>query len=489
MKAQKFSTSPSLGPSWRSYAPRSPAANGGACAKRNVDKSRFRVVRAAPAATSDALLTKEDLVNYLSSGCKPKSDWRIGTEHEKFVIVKEDKTRAQYSHIKEVLYGLVKRFGWEPIKEGENIIGVKLDGQSVTLEPSGQFELSGAPVANLHQTCGEVNSHLYQVKSIAEPLGLEFLGVGMDPRTELKDCPKMPKARYGLMRSYMPKVGTLGLDMMTRTCTIQVNLDFESEKDMIEKFRIGLALQPVASALFANSPFKEGKPSGYLSWRNQIWTDVDSDRSGNLPFVFDDNFGFEKYVDYAMSVPMYFVYRNGEYKDALGLSWHDFMEGKLPGFEGDYPTMDDWENHLTTVFPEVRLKRFLEMRGADGGPWKLICALPALWVGLLYDEQAQSDALDLIQDWTQEDRDYLLAENCKQGLRTPFKGGTMLDLAKQVLKISKEGLERRGYEEASFLAALENNVSTGKSSADVLLDRYHNVWGESVLPIYDELQY
>jgi glutamate--cysteine ligase len=394
-----------------------------------------------------------------------------------------------YAKIEQVFLKLQERFGWAPMREGDLTIGVQLDGQSVTLEPGGQFELSGAPVATLHQTCAEVNSHLYQVKTIGEELGIGFLGTGFDPKWALADIPVMPKDRYRLMKAYMPTVGSRGLDMMFRTCTVQVNLDFGSEADMVEKFQIGLALQPVAVALFANSPFTEGKPTGYVSTRGAVWTDVDASRTGNLPFVFEPGMGFERYVDYAMTVPMYFVYRKGQYVNALGQSWLDFMDGKLPALPGERPTMADWENHLTTIFPEVRLKRFLEMRGADGGPWRMICALPALWVGLLYDAAAQAEAAALIADWTQDERDYLRVEVPRTGLATPWRGGTVRDLAARVLAISQGGLERRGQDEAHFLKQLHTIVDTGMCSASHVLELYNGRWKGSVDPMFDEMMY
>eukprot|EP00879_Flechtneria_rotunda_P008274 GHRR01008667.1.p1 GENE.GHRR01008667.1~~GHRR01008667.1.p1 ORF type:complete len:429 (+),score=94.13 GHRR01008667.1:257-1543(+) len=391
---------------------------------RTVQRVPLHVVAAnAPSEGSKEPVTRKDLINHLRSGCRPRDRWRIGTEHEKLGFNLADNSRMDYKQISRVFEKLESRFGWQPMKEGDLTIGVKLDGQSVTLEPGGQFELSGAPLTTLHQTCAEVNSHLYQVKTIGEELGIGFLGAGFDPKWHIEEIPIMPKDRYRLMKSYMPTVGSRGLDMMFRTCTIQVNLDFESEQDMIDKFRIGLALQPIAVTLFANSPFVEGKPSGNLSERGAVWLDVDAARTGNLPFVFEPDMSFEKYVDYAMDVPMYFVYRNGQYINALGQSWRDFMEGKLPALPQQRPTMGDWENHLTTIFPEVRLKRFLEMRGADGGPWRMICALPALWVGLIYEPQAQAEALDLISSWTQEDRDYLRTGGFQGSLHAIGCGG------------------------------------------------------------------
>ncbi|KAF7149723.1 hypothetical protein RHSIM_Rhsim02G0230000 [Rhododendron simsii] len=387
-------------------------------------KRGHRVIVAASPPTEDAViatepLTEEDLVAYLASGCKTKEKWRIGTEHEKFGFEIKTLRPMKYEQIADLLNGIAERFDWEKILEGDNIIGLKQGKQSISLEPGGQFELSGAPLETLHQTCAEVNSHLYQVsefpgftrswvvKAVAEEMGIGFLGIGFQPKWGLKDIPIMPKGRYEIMRNYMPKVGSLGLDMMFRTCTVQVNLDFSSEVDMIRKFRAGLALQPIATALFANSPFTEGKPNGYLSMRSQIWTDTDNNRAGMLPFVFDDSFGFEQYVDYALDVPMYFVYRKKKYIDCSGLSFRDFMSGKLSPIPGELPTLNDWENHLTTIFPEVRLKRYLEMRGADGGPWRRLCALPAFWVGILYDEVSLQNVLDITADWTPEERQML----------------------------------------------------------------------------------
>ncbi|KAG9441232.1 hypothetical protein H6P81_017086 [Aristolochia fimbriata] len=453
-----------------------------------------RMVVGASPPTEDAVvaaepLTKEDLVGYLASGCKPKEKWRIGTEHEKFGFELETLRPIGYGQISELLNGLAERFDWDRIMEGEYIIGLKQGKQSISLEPGGQFELSGAPLETVHQTCAEVNSHLYQVKAVAEDIGVGFLGVGFQPKWELKDIPIMPKGRYEIMRTYMPKVGSLGLDMMFRTCTVQVNLDFSSEADMIRKFRAGLALQPIATALFANSPFKEGKPNGYLSMRSHIWTDTDNNRSGMLPFVFDDSFGFEQYVDYALDVPMYFVYRKKKYIDCSGMSFRDFMDGKLPQIPGELPTLNDWENHLTTIFPEVRLKRYLEMRGADGGPWRRICALPAFWVGLLYDEVSLQNVLDLTSDWTPEERQMLRAKVPLTGLKTPFRDGLLKHVAEDILRFSEEGLDRRGYKETGFLKEVAEVVRTGVTPAERLLDLYHGKWGRKVDPVFEELLY
>ncbi|XP_020276554.1 glutamate--cysteine ligase, chloroplastic [Asparagus officinalis] len=453
-----------------------------------------RMVVSASPPTEDAVvmtqpLTKQDLVAYLASGCKTKEKWRIGTEHEKFGFEFGTLRPMKYEQIADLLNGLAERFDWEKILEGDYVIGLKQGKQSISLEPGGQFELSGAPLETLHQTCAEVNSHLYQVKAVAEEMGIGFLGIGFQPKWGLKDIPIMPKGRYEIMRNYMPKVGSMGLDMMFRTCTVQVNLDFSSELDMIRKFRAGLALQPIATAIFANSPFTEGKPNGYLSKRSHIWTDTDNNRAGMLPFVFDDSFGFEQYVDYALDVPMYFVYRNKRYIDCTGLSFRDFLAGKLPPIPGELPTLNDWENHLTTIFPEVRLKRYLEMRGADGGPWRRLCALPAFWVGLLYDEVALQNVLDMTADWTKEEREMLRRKVPVTGLKTPFRDGLLRHVAEDVLKLAKDGLERRGYKEAGFLREVAEVVKSGITPAEKLLELYHGKWGGSVDPVFEELLY
>ncbi|XP_022929020.1 glutamate--cysteine ligase, chloroplastic-like [Cucurbita moschata] len=461
---------------------------------RMASKLGGRVIVAASPPTEDATvatepLTKEDLVAYLASGCKPKEKWRIGTEHEKFGFEVGTLRPMKYDQIAGLLNGIAERFDWEKIMEGDNIIGLQQGKQSISLEPGGQFELSGAPLETLHQTCAEVNSHLYQVKAVAEEMGIGFLGMGFQPKWRREDIPIMPKGRYEIMRNYMPKVGSLGLDMMFRTCTVQVNLDFDSEADMIKKFRVGLALQPIATALFANSPFTEGKPNGYLSMRSQIWTDTDNDRSGMLPFVFDDSFGFEKYVDYALDVPMYFVYRNKKYIDCSGMSFRDFMAGKLAPVPGQFPTLTDWENHLTTIFPEVRLKRYLEMRGSDGGPWRRLCALPAFWVGLLYDEDSLQNILDITADWTTEERQMLRNKVPKTGLNTPFRDGLVRHIAQDIVKIAKDGLERRGFKESGFLNEVTEVARTGVTPAEKLLELYNGKWGHNVDPVFEELLY
>ncbi|KAB1223272.1 Glutamate--cysteine ligase, chloroplastic [Morella rubra] len=412
----------------------------------------------------------------------------IGAEHEKFGFDLGTLRPLRYEQIAELLHGIAERFDWDKVMEGDNIIGLVQGKQSISLEPGGQLELSGAPVETLHQTCAEINSHLSQVKSVAEKMGVGFLGIGFQPKCEIEDIPIIPKARFGIIRKYWPQVGSLARDVMYRTCTVQVNLDFSSELDMIRKFRASLALQPIATALFANSPFTEGKPNGHLSMRSHSWTDADNNRTGMIPFVFDHSFGFERYVDYALDVPMICVYRRKNYIDCSGMSFRDFMAGKLPILPGEYPTLNDWENHLTTVYPEVRLKRFLEMRGADAGPLGMLHALPAFWVvGLLYDEVSLQNVLDFIADWTPEERQTLRDKVPKTGLDTPFRGRLLRHVAEKVIKWAKDGLERRGLEESVYLKELEEVGKTGMTSAEKLLLMYHGKWGQNVDPIFQEL--
>ena len=443
------------------------------------------------------LTTKAELVAYLETGSRPQEAWRIGTEHEKFGFNKADLGPLPYEGpqgIRAMLEGL-QRFGWAPVREGGKVIALRLDGQSVTLEPGGQLELSGAAVETLHQTCDEVHDHLNQVRTVADEIDVAFMGVGFQPKWRREDMPVMPKGRYNIMRQYMPKRGTLGLDMMFRTCTVQVNLDFASEADMVRKFRVGLALQPIATALFANSPFTEGQPNGFLSYRSHIWTDTDPDRTGVLPFVFEDGMGFERYADYALDVPMYFVYRDGAYIDASGQSFRDFLAGKLAALPGERPLLRDWEDHLTTPFPEVRLKRFLEMRGADGGPWRRLCALPALWVGLLYDQGALDAAWDLVRTWTAEEHHALRAEVPRHAFKTVFRDRTVGDLAREVLAIARAGLKARsrtdrfGEDEAHFLDALFTIVESGRTPAEEHLVAFHGRWAGSVDPLFTEKAY
>ncbi len=435
------------------------------------------------------------LAEPMARGEKPTESWRIGTEHEKLVFSTRDHHAPSYDEpggIRDLLLALTE-FGWRPVEEGGKVIAMAGEDGTVSLEPAGQLELSGAPLENLHQTCAETGRHLNQVKVIGERTGTGFLGLGMWPDKRRDELPIMPKGRYDIMLRHMPRVGSMGLDMMLRTCTIQVNLDYSSEADMAQKFRVGLALQPLATALFANSPFTEGKPNGFLSYRSHIWSDTDPARTGMLPFVFEDGFGYERYVDYMLDVPMYFVFREGRYVDAAGQSFRDFVKGQLPALPGELPRMSDWIDHLSTAFPEVRLKSFLEMRGADGGPWSRICALPALWVGLLYDQAALDAAWDIVKGWDMDGREALRNAVPKLGLDAPLpQGGTLRDIAAEVLAIARAGLNARarlnssGDNEAGFLAPLDDIVASGKVPAQVLLDKFHGEWGGDLTRVYGE---
>ncbi|WP_193139852.1 MULTISPECIES: glutamate--cysteine ligase [unclassified Meridianimarinicoccus] len=443
---------------------------------------------------------RDQLAAYLADGCKPKDDWRIGTEHEKFAYCRDTLKPLPYEgerSIKAVLEGLRDRFGWAPVMEGENIIGLEKDGANVSLEPGGQLELSGAPLETIHGTCDEVNTHLREVRDVSDHLGVGFIGLGAAPIWTGDQMPVMPKGRYALMTSYMDKVGTHGKQMMYRTCTVQVNLDFASEADMVQKLRVALALQPVATALFANSPFFEGKVNGHKSWRSRVWRDLDPDRTGMLPFVFEDGFGFDAWVDYALDVPMYFVYRDGKYIDALGQSFRDFLKGQLPALPGEVPTLSDWADHLTTIFPEARIKKFIEMRGADGGPWRRLCALPALWVGLTYDQGALDAAWDLVKDWNAETREAWRVAASVDGLQARVNGQLMQDLAREVVDIAEAGLKARARpganglipDETHFLNALQESVESGRTPADELLGRYNGDWNGDLTRIYADYSY
>ncbi len=443
---------------------------------------------------------RDQLAEYLSLGCKPQSDWRIGTEHEKFGYDKATHLPLPYDgpcSIRAMLEGLRDSFGWSPVEEAGNIIGLEKNGANVSLEPGGQLELSGAPLESIHQTCDEVNEHLKEVQELAEKMGAGFIGLGAAPEWSHGQMPMMPKGRYKLMTRYMGRVGTHGTQMMYRTCTVQVNLDFSSEADMVQKFRVALALQPVATALFANSPFFEGKVNGHQSWRSRVWRDLDADRTGMLPFAFEDGMGFERYVDYALDVPMYFVYRGGKYIDALGMSFRDFLKGELPALPGKMPMLSDWADHLTTIFPEARIKKFMEMRGADGGPWRRLCALPALWVGLLYDQSSLDAAWDLCKDWDVETREQLRVMASVGGIHAEVGGRPMMDLAAEVLEIAEAGLKTRAMpgvggllpDETHFLNALQETIADGRSPADELLAKYKGDWNGDFSRIYEEFSY
>jgi glutamate--cysteine ligase len=444
--------------------------------------------------------TRDELVAWLEAGCKPKEQFRVGTEHEKFAFTIDEHRPVPYAgrrSIRALLDGMQHLLGWEPIMEGDNIIGMfdVTGGGAISLEPGGQFELSGAPLANVHQTASELMAHLAQLREVARPLGIGFLGIGMTPNWRRGDMPTMPKGRYRIMTAYMPKVGTLGLDMMYRTCTVQANLDFASEADMVRKLRVSVALQPVATALFANSPFTDGKPNGFLSFRSEIWRDTDVARAGMLPWVFEDGMGFERWVDYALDVPMYFVKRGDRYIDVAGKSFRDFFAGRLEALPGERPTISDWANHLSTIFPEVRLKRYLEMRGADGGPWRRLPSLTAFWVGLLYDDDALDACWDMVKHWSAEQRQKLRDDVPRLGFKTEIDGRNVLTLAREVLQLAAHGLMRRkrldrnGRDETRFLRPLEEVVNRGITPAEELLEKFHGAWGGTVEPIYEEYAY
>src|SRR5665647_3113525 len=441
--------------------------------------------------------TRDELVAWLEAGCKPRARFRVGTEHEKFAFTIAGHRPVPYAgqhSIRALLVGSHDLLGWDPIMEGDNIIGMfdVTHGGAISLEPGGQFELSGAPVENVHQTCSELMSHLAQVREVAKPLGIGFLGMGMTPNWTRADMPTMPKGRYKIMTNYMPKVGKYGLDMMYRTCTVQANLDFSSEADMVKKLRVSVALQPLATALFANSPFTEGKPNGFLSFRSEIWRDTDNNRAGRLPWAFEDGMGFERWVDYALDVPMYFVKREDQYIDVAGSSFRAFFEGRNSAFPGQRPTLSDWANHLSTIFPEVRLKRYLEMRGADGVPWGRLPALPAFWVGLLYDDTSLNAAWDLVKHWNAGERQALRDDVPRFGFKARIRNRYLFEIARECLTLAHSGLRRRGrvdhlgHDETRYLEPLQRIIDSGRTPAEEMLDKFNGPWHGSVEPAYDE---
>ena len=441
------------------------------------------------------------LVEWIAKGAKPAADWRIGTEHEKFLFHRDSLRPVAYdgdSGVEAMLNALCKVVGDKatPIIEKGKIIGLKDgDGGSVSLEPGGQLELSGAPLSNLHQTCAETGRHLRHMRAVSSALGVGMLGIGFQPKWRRDDISWMPKGRYQIMRNHMPKVGTMGLDMMLRSCTVQVNLDYADEADMRRKFRTSLALQPIATALFANSPFKDGKPSGWLSGRAHVWTDTDNARCGVPSCVFDPHFGYEQWIDYILDVPMYFLHRGEDYVDVAGKSFRDYLAGTLAGFEGEPPQMADFEDHITTAFPEVRLKQYLEMRGADSGSWANICALPAYWVGLLYCDEALAEAEDLVRDINADDVMAARLSVAKDGLRGKLGAHDVATLAKKTIDIASKGLRNRGIfddggdDESGFLQPLRKVIATQKTPAEVMLDLYHGDWAEDIDQVFTSNQY
>ena len=443
--------------------------------------------------------TVADLAAPMAAGEKPRERWRIGTEHEKLVFRTADHRAPSYAEaggIRDLLAGFAAH-GWEPIEEvgpggTSNVIAMKGPDGGISLEPAGQLELSGAAVRTLHETAAETARHVAQAKAIGDALGLGYLPLGLWPDKTRASLPIMPKGRYDIMLRHMPRVGSMGLDMMLRTCTIQTNLDYASEADMVKKFRVSLALQPLATALFANSPFLEGAPNGMLSYRSHIWSDTDPARTGMLPFVFEEGFGYERYVDYMLDVPMYFVFRDGRYIDAAGQSFRAFLRGELPALPGERPRLSDWTDHLSTAFPEVRLKSFLEMRGADGGPAERIVGLPALWVGLLYDSGALDAAWELVKGWSMDAREALRNAVPRLALGAPVPGGrTLRDIAPEVLAIARAGLKARGFldeagrDEGIWLDPLDAIAARGRVPAEDLLGLYHGAWGGDLSRVYE----
>lgn len=440
--------------------------------------------------------SRDALVGWLEAGCKPKSEFKIGTEHEKTPFTLSGHRPVPYEGtrgINALLEGMRLLLGWEPIMEQGNIIGLYdvTGGGAISLEPGGQFELSGAPLDNVHHTAVELAAHLAQVREVAEPLGIGFLGLGMTPSWSRAEIPAMPKGRYGIMTRYMPKVGRYGLDMMYRTCTVQANLDFSSEADMVKKLRVAVALQPVATALFANSPFTEGKPNGFLSFRSEIWRDTDNARAGMIPWAFEDGMGFERWVDYALDVPMYFVKRGDDYIDVSGSSFRDFFEGRNEKFPGEKPTLSDWANHLSTIFPEVRLKRYLEMRGSDGVPLQQLPSLPAFWAGLLYDDASLDAAWDIVREWDTATRQAMRDAVPRLGFKTPAGKRYIFEVARECLVLAHAGLRRRacvdhlGRDESRFLDPLDRIIDAGRTPAEEMLTKFNGVWGGSIDPVYD----
>lgn len=449
-------------------------------------------------APSDTISSRDDLVAWIEAGAKPKSDWRIGTEHEKQVFSRRDLQPVPYdgdAGIEALMRAMMDCCGWHPVFEAGRIIALKKmagePGGTISLEPGGQYELSGGALENIHETRAETDRHLCEAGRAADGLDLGFLGLGYTPTWPLEQIPRMPKARYDVMTRYMPKVGSRGLEMMYRTATIQVNLDFADEADMVAKLRVALAAQPIATALFANSPFADGRPSGFLSLRSEVWRDTDNSRTGMLPFVFEPGMGYEAYVDYALHVPMYFVYRSGRYIDVAGASFKDFLAGRLPGLEGERPTLDDWADHLTTLFPEARLKRFMEMRGADAGPRSHILALPAFWTGLLYDASSLNAAWDVVRNWTADERQVMRDAVPKAALKTPIRSATVNDIALELLAIARSGLKARacldenGSDETQYLEPLDEIAASGKTAACRLLEAYHGSWGGDIERIFE----
>lgn len=445
------------------------------------------------------ITSRDELVGWLEAGSKGDAPLKLGTEHEKFPYYTDALAPVPYEGrggrggIGAILQGVREITGWAPIEDGGSLIGLfdETNGGAISLEPGGQFELSGAPLDNVHETEAELVAHLDLVNRVAAQHGVAFAGLGMSPLWSLADTPRMPKSRYRIMTAYMPKVGSRGLDMMYRTCTVQVNMDYRSEADMVRKLRTSIALQPIATALFANSPFTDGALNGLQSARSEIWRDTDNQRAGMTAFVFEDGFGFERYVDWVLQVPMYFVKRGETYHDVAGSDFRDLLAGRLAALPGEKATMSDWANHVSTIFPEVRLKRYLEMRGADAGSREHILALPAFFVGLLYDDDALAAAWDLVKGWSAEQRQALRDAVPRLALDATIAGRSARDIARDALAIARAGLKRRarldahGRDEGRHLDILDERVARGRTAAQDLADLYRGAWGQSARPALD----
>jgi len=445
------------------------------------------------------VINKNELIGYFFDGVKSKNNLKIGVEHEKFILNKESLKPISYyenNGIKNILEKLTT-LGWEPLYDDNKntIIAVKKGKQAITLEPGGQIELSGAPLDNIHETCEETTNHLKELKKLGNEFNFILLGIGVEPNLKLDDFPWMPKQRYKIMRKYMEQVGTLGHHMMKRTCTNQVNIDYSSEEDMINKIRLILNLESIATAIFSNSPFDQGNVSKYRSLRSHFWHHTDPNRTGLLPFVFDKDFNFEKYTDYALNIPMYFIRREHKYINMTQYTFKDYLEGKCTKVNYE-ATLDDWEDHLTTLFPQVRLKHYLEIRSMDACNWDLICSQPAFWIGILYDDEILDKIKQITEDWKGEDRQYLNKRVPEDGLKTEFKKRKLIDFAQEFFELSKKGLSKRNqlskngeFDESIHMKDLENNLTDGCSPADCLITKFNTTWEKSVLPIYKELAY
>lgn len=435
-----------------------------------------------------------DLVGHLASGEKPRERWRVGTEHEKIGLYQSDFRRVPFegpNGIESLLESIAREAGWARLPEEGRLVALEKDGASITLEPGGQLELSGAPLASIHETCREFSAHLELVRRLSEPLGIVWLSLGMDPVHGLAEVPRMPKARYAIMRDYLPKRGELALEMMHLTATVQANFDYASEADMVAKLRMALGVTPIVSAIFANSSIYEGKVSGFVSRRLEIWRHTDPDRSGIPSFVFQEGFGYERWVEWALDVPMFFVVREGRYRPAGGISFRRFLER---GFEGERATLGDFERHLTTLFPDVRLKRIIEVRGSDAVPPGLICALPALWKGLFYDADACAAAFELAARWSQEEREAAMESVSRAGLAAQVGGRPVLELARELVEIAGEGLRRiaeasRQPDERRFLEPIRAQLALGKSPGEVVLERWEGEWNRSLQRLIEYARY